>query len=565
MAAAIAMQTLKLRVFGLRSLSHYSHLKPQSLCTIEATMIRTCHSSGSSAIGHSDLNTFYKGRSVFVTGVTGFMGKVLIEKLLRSCSQLENVYVLIRPKKGHDVKQRLEDLLNSKIFDRLKEERPAAIQKLVAINGDVTQAHLGMSEVDEKTLIENVSVVFHSAATVKFDEEFRLAVQLNCGGVINIVQLCKKIPDFKAFVYISTAYSNTNRNEIEEKVYPVCEDPVALVKSLQQGWVTNELVEAIGPVLCKGRPNTYAYTKALAETILLNEGRNLPIAIVRPSIVVAAWKEPFPGWVDSLFGSTGLQLGILKGIMRTVYAKLDKVADCVPVDICINLMIAAAWQLAKHPKKEVSVYNCTIGGVHPVTWGDLIKVYNSSAIKNPANGVLWYPKITAKHYRFHHEICVLCFHYFPAICLDSFARLFGQRPGLFKMHRKIHAVLSAFEEFTTKEWKFTTENQWPLWEAMSVDDKRDFYFDVRQIDWTSFAEQYCLGIKLYMLKEDLSTLPKARKHLKRMKYVRNLTYVLGILFSGSAIGFALNYFFDFTNKFRPTGSLSIMPRKDGSQ
>ena len=58
---------------------------------------------------------FYSDRTIFITGVTGFMGKVLLEKLLRSCPCVSKVYVLIRPKKGQDVKTRLTQLLESKV------------------------------------------------------------------------------------------------------------------------------------------------------------------------------------------------------------------------------------------------------------------------------------------------------------------------------------------------------------------------------------------------------------------------------------------------------------------
>jgi len=53
------------------------------------------------------------------------------------------------------------------------------------------------------------------------------------------------------------------------------------------------------------RPNTYTYTKALAEHLLTEECGTIPLAIVRPTIVTAALKEPIPGWVDNLNGPTG--------------------------------------------------------------------------------------------------------------------------------------------------------------------------------------------------------------------------------------------------------------------
>jgi len=65
----------------------------------------------------STIADFYAGRSVFVTGGTGFMGKVLLEKLLRSCPKIATIYMLVRPKKGDDPKSRVEKLLASKVGD----------------------------------------------------------------------------------------------------------------------------------------------------------------------------------------------------------------------------------------------------------------------------------------------------------------------------------------------------------------------------------------------------------------------------------------------------------------
>lgn len=58
---------------------------------------------------------YYAGKTLFITGATGFMGKVLVEKLLYSCPDIKKMYLLLRPKKGHSSKERLDDLLNFRV------------------------------------------------------------------------------------------------------------------------------------------------------------------------------------------------------------------------------------------------------------------------------------------------------------------------------------------------------------------------------------------------------------------------------------------------------------------
>jgi fatty acyl-CoA reductase len=58
------------------------------------------------------ITEFFQAKCVFVTGGTGFIGKVLLEKILRSCPDVDSIYVLLRPKKGKDIRERLTDLTN---------------------------------------------------------------------------------------------------------------------------------------------------------------------------------------------------------------------------------------------------------------------------------------------------------------------------------------------------------------------------------------------------------------------------------------------------------------------
>ena len=76
------------------------------------------------------------------------------------------------------------------------------------------------------------------------------------------------------------------------------------------------------------------------------------------------------------------------------HGRRDCVADMVPVDVCINLMCVLAWKAATSPSsdtKEPPVYNCTSGGVNPLTWGRVETEGLEIVSKYPFEGVLWYP------------------------------------------------------------------------------------------------------------------------------------------------------------------------------
>lgn len=84
-------------------------------------------------------------------------------------------------------------MFDLQLFDKLRKERPHELSKIVPVAGDVTEHELGISEADQNTLAKNVSIVFHSAATVKFDEALKLSVTINMLGTKRLVELCHRM------------------------------------------------------------------------------------------------------------------------------------------------------------------------------------------------------------------------------------------------------------------------------------------------------------------------------------------------------------------------------------
>ncbi|GBP48692.1 Putative fatty acyl-CoA reductase CG5065 [Eumeta japonica] len=220
--------------------------------------------------------SFYDNAVVMVTGGTGFLGKTLLEKLLRSCPGIKKIKVLMRPKSNMTVEQRFKELLKHQVFDHVRTKWPERLSKLSPVSGDVSVPNLGVT-----TSLEDVTVFFHSAASVRFTEPLSTAIDMNIKGTARVLKLAKTMPKLKVFVHISTAYSNAPKSHIEEVVYPPPYDPDSIVRCGQI--LSPEMVNLIAERIQGEYPNIYTLTKALAESIVVRQ-KDLPVCIVRPSI-----------------------------------------------------------------------------------------------------------------------------------------------------------------------------------------------------------------------------------------------------------------------------------------
>jgi alcohol-forming fatty acyl-CoA reductase len=153
--------------------------------------------SNSNKFQNVSISQFYSGKSIFITGGTGFVGKLLIEKILRSCPEVGNIYILIRPKKDKNVTERINELIETLVFEKIKEKSPEVLKKIIPISGDIILKELGISKENRQILIDNVSVVFHSAANLKFNDNFKICVPANIEATKDMVKLCRDIKGLK--------------------------------------------------------------------------------------------------------------------------------------------------------------------------------------------------------------------------------------------------------------------------------------------------------------------------------------------------------------------------------
>ncbi|GFU39350.1 putative fatty acyl-CoA reductase CG5065 [Nephila pilipes] len=473
----------------------------------------------------------YAGKTVFITGGNGFLGKVLLEKLLRCCPDIKEIIVLLNQAyETATFLKKKEALLESSVFDRLKTEFPEALTKVKFVAGDVTTENLGLVENFQKIRSE-VSFVFHCAATVRFEEPPRTLLKINVSGVYHVAQLCLKMKKLEALVHVSTAYSFCHHPLITEAMN--CEKiPIDVMVNFNS--MSDERLEHICNSYRKNRPSNYQYSKALGETLLLKgfSGR-IPIIIIRPGIITAAAKEPFPGWIDNYNGPNGFVALSVKGILKSLFVKRGICADWVPVDLVANTLITAAYFLIvkKSPtlslskdfnklntiNSNVTVVNCVCPDTHQIHWTEVVKIckpllhkYPSEHLYSPPGGVVTSCKIV-------HGLCKFFLHYLPASVVDFFTLATKRQAKMVKSYKRIHGVMNHLQLYTTRKFSFTSQNLSILIASQRPIDAEVFPIDQTKIDWNEYLENYVHGVRLYFLKESDDTLPLARKKLFRLQ------------------------------------------------
>lgn len=70
------------------------------------------------------------------------------------------------------------------------------------MQGDCTLPGLGISTMDKEILVKNVSIIFHMAATVRFDEKLKLAVDINVHGTKEMIDFCKCVHNLKVSILL---------------------------------------------------------------------------------------------------------------------------------------------------------------------------------------------------------------------------------------------------------------------------------------------------------------------------------------------------------------------------
>ncbi|CAH3872828.1 unnamed protein product [Pieris brassicae] len=441
----------------------------------------------------SSVSKYYAGKNVFITGGTGFLGKALIEKLLYSCNDIGKVFMLIREKRGVSAQDRIKSMLETEPFARLRNERPQDFKKIVPVYGDLVADSLGISPEDQEMLFEEVSVVFHLAATIKFNEPLSVAMKVNVEGTQEVLKLAQKMKQLESFVYMSTAFSNTSlqRYHVEEKMYP----PPKPMDEVYDMIKSNDPNECFNSEILDGRPNTYTFTKALAENFVVDNHGDIPCVIVRPSVVTAALKEPVEGWIDNWQGATPVLSLIAKGWVRCLYGEKINNFEIIPIDYVVNLTIISGANCKK--SKDVPIYHCCSSGSNPITLKETSILYTAESVKHGYNE-LPLPGMIFSKSSWILFLMTLIFQVIPSYLADLFLYVIGKPARYVKIQTKLASYLDTIRFFSSQSWNITNDKTRGLYSSLNSADKKLYPCDANLIDWKQYIPIYFRGVKQFL-------------------------------------------------------------------
>lgn len=200
---------------------------------------------------------------------------------------MKTLYLLARSKKGKSGIQRLTEMYTGALFTLLDKQDPNYMSRVRVIDGNTRDINVGLSDDARREIVENVEIIIHAAADVRFDNTLKESCLINLRGTREMMEIAAECKKLQMFAYISTAFSQCIHKVIDEQFYPVTIDPEEMIKIAEHFDKSDknaELLDILTESFIRPWPNTYSFSKALCEELVRQYGSRVPCVIIRPSI-----------------------------------------------------------------------------------------------------------------------------------------------------------------------------------------------------------------------------------------------------------------------------------------
>jgi len=484
------------------------------------------------------------GAHVLVTGVTGFVGEALLQRLLTDVPGT-SVSALVRPRGSSTGEDRIRTLLKKPIFTAAVEQA-GGIDALIGSRVRVVEGD--MAAVPE--LPKDLDAVVHCAGDVSFDPPVDAAFVTNVVGTRDLLRRVGEVGEHVHYVHISTAYvAGRRRGAVPEG--PVEHDvdieaelawgraqrqvveqrsreadllarlrasaerdhrraglltAAAEVEDRRRAWVRDELVR-LGSERARslGWTDCYTFTKALGERAVETWGAHAPVSIVRPSIIESALEAPHAGWIEGFKMAEPLILSYGRGELPEFPAARDTTIDIVPVDHVVAAIIAV---LAHPPRPGTPGYfHVCSSARNPLTFGGLYGFVERYFAEHPFDGgdrgaarlPKWqFPGVDAVERRLAggehlHKIAGRVISWAPrGDRARDVARTLDREGRRLEFLRR---YLDLYREYAVADLQFDDARTMALFERLDAGDRERFAFDTSVIEWEHYiCEVHCPAI-----------------------------------------------------------------------
>ena len=490
------------------------------------------------------------GKHVLLIGFTGFIGKVWLAKVLEEVPEITKVYLLIRRQRSTTAPRRFEKVVaESPLFENLHARHGDDFgaflsEKIEVIEGDVTRPGLGIASATFERMKSDLDLVINSSGLTDFNPDLRQALSINIDGALHLIDFLRRC-DRAALLHLSTCYvvgfrdgriaeaitpnytpkgladfdadaeheslrrlageveSRADSPEISERLRQQVlgkgrklsdTELEAQIRKQRQRWTRDELIEAgMRRARELGWPNTYTFTKSLAESLIAKHGADLPVAVVRPSIVETSTHDPFEGWNEGV--NTSAPLSYLLGtFFRQMPTNGKKCLDIIPVDlVCRGMALIAA---ALIERRHEPLYQLATSGTNPC---DMRRTIELTGLAH------------RKHYRAQDDFNQRLLAYFDTIPVSkeryqklsapaqkqlvlALQRILSPLPmmrsPLVRRERdldRVEKIIELYEPFILhNEYVFEARNVELLSAALPEEERAAFGYDANYIDWWDY-------------------------------------------------------------------------------
>jgi fatty acyl-CoA reductase len=505
------------------------------------------------------------GQRILLTGVTGFVGEALLQRLLTDLPGAHPV-VLVRPKAGQPGRDRVAALLRKKTFAAAAEREGGAARLLERVG--VIEGDLG----DVPELPDDLDVVVHCASDVSFDPPIQDAFTTNVLGtqglVTRVVQAAQCGGRRIHYVHVSTAYVGGYRRgpvpersvahdvdwrterdaglRLAQRIEDDSRQPALLTElsaaakrehgragpmttaedaeRRRRDWVRDQQKAAGGErARSLGWTDVYTFTKAMGERVVeeLTSGSSpdlpgapaIPVSIVRPSIIESALAVPYPGWIEGYKMADPVIMAYGRGELPDLPAAPDGTMDIVPVDHVVNALLAVCGTVPEPGTPQY--FHVASGARNPLTFQRLYELVREHFEKHPFDiGERGAVQLATWRFPMAQKVERLLTQGETAHRLAD--RALGLMPrservrdlarDLDKTRDRLEFLrryLELYRAYTQVELQFTDDNTLALHRALDPADLEPFGFDTAVVDWTEYIRDiHCPSVTAPIRKYD---------------------------------------------------------------